>query len=193
MQWWLDHLSAWNGKTLIAHKPSLVESDTTRTSWGAVWTRTGGPWSEAELKWYINCLEAFSGFPGGKTFGSPQSGGVCQPPMGSDQQGVNTIPSLDSGALWKSQPWYLKLLEMLTDFLLKIAMEQDIVSQASMCPATGCWNISGVDSETRAFQKWLHSCFLRRGDKILHSLTTQPLRSGYAGVTNGILILFQAL
>ena len=113
--------------------------------------------------------------------------------MGSDQQGVNTIPSLDSGALWKSQPWYLKLLEILTDFLLKIAMEQDIVSQASIRPATGCWNISGVDSETRAFQKWLHSCFLHRGDKILHSLTTQPFRSGYAGVTNGILILFQAL
>jgi len=28
LQWWIDHLSAWNGRTIMMEKPSLViESD----------------------------------------------------------------------------------------------------------------------------------------------------------------------
>ena len=33
--------------------------------------------------------------------------------------------------VWKSQPWYPKLLEMSTDFPLRIAMEEDLILQVS--------------------------------------------------------------
>ena len=48
LQWWLDHLSAWNGKTIMTEKPSLtVESDASTRGWGASCEgiQTGGPWS----------------------------------------------------------------------------------------------------------------------------------------------------
>ena len=48
LQWWIDHLSSWNGKSLIAEKPSLtVTSDASLTGWGAVCqgTQNGGRWS----------------------------------------------------------------------------------------------------------------------------------------------------
>ena len=35
LEWWLDHLSAWNGKTIMTDKPSLViESDASTRGWG---------------------------------------------------------------------------------------------------------------------------------------------------------------
>ena len=77
LQWWSDHLAAWNGKTLIAHKPSLViESDASRTGWGAVCqgSRTGGPWSETEQQWHINCLEALAAFLAVKCFARDRRG-----------------------------------------------------------------------------------------------------------------------
>ena len=51
LQWWLDHLSAWNGRTITTEKPSLViESDASTQGWGAFCegTQTGGPWSPEE-------------------------------------------------------------------------------------------------------------------------------------------------
>ena len=34
--WWLDHLTVWNGKTIVTEKPSLViESDASTYGWGA--------------------------------------------------------------------------------------------------------------------------------------------------------------
>ena len=57
LEWWLDHLSAWNGKTIMTDKPSLViESDASTRGWGASCegARTGGPWSSEERQWHIN-------------------------------------------------------------------------------------------------------------------------------------------
>ena len=65
LQWWIDYLSSWKGKTLLAHKPALVmEMDASRRGWGAVCqgARTGGPWSEVEQQWHINSLEALAAF-----------------------------------------------------------------------------------------------------------------------------------
>jgi hypothetical protein len=65
LTWWMEHLSAWNGKTLLAEKPVLViESDASRLGWGAVCgdIRTGGPWTQAETRYHINCLEAIAAF-----------------------------------------------------------------------------------------------------------------------------------
>ena len=71
LQWWLDHLAAWNGKTIMAEKPSVViESDASTRGWGATCegVRTGGPWSPEESQWHINCLEALAAFHAVKCF-----------------------------------------------------------------------------------------------------------------------------
>ena len=65
LQWWIDHLNAWNGKTIMAEKPSLViESDASNQGWGATseGVHTGGPWSPEESQWHINCLETLAAF-----------------------------------------------------------------------------------------------------------------------------------
>jgi hypothetical protein len=65
LQWWVDHLTAWNAKTLMTEKPSIVvESDVSTHGWGATCdgVRTGGPWSPEESQWHINCLEALAAF-----------------------------------------------------------------------------------------------------------------------------------
>ena len=71
LQWWIDHLSSWNGKTMLSRKPTLtIESDASRTGWGATCkeVRTGGPWSEEEQRWHINCLETQAAFLAVKCF-----------------------------------------------------------------------------------------------------------------------------
>ena len=69
--WWFNYLSAWNGKTIMAEKPSVViESDALTRGWGATCEgiRTGGPWSPGESQWHINCLEALAAFHAVKCF-----------------------------------------------------------------------------------------------------------------------------
>ena len=60
VQWWQEHLTLWNGRTLLKHRQQLViQSDASMTGWGAVCggVRTGGPWSLEEQRMHINCLE----------------------------------------------------------------------------------------------------------------------------------------
>ena len=60
VRWWQEHLSLWNGRTLLSHRQQLViQSDDSMTGWGAVCegTRTGGPRSQAERMLHINSLE----------------------------------------------------------------------------------------------------------------------------------------
>ena len=60
LEWWQDHFTQWNGRSLIAHNTSLtIETDASTKGWGAVCNgvRTGGPWSPQERTMHINCLE----------------------------------------------------------------------------------------------------------------------------------------
>ena len=61
LQWWIDHLSDWNGKSLIrSQRPDVViESDASLRGWGVTsnGVNTGGPWNAQEKGWHINCLE----------------------------------------------------------------------------------------------------------------------------------------
>ena len=71
LEWWLNHMSFWNGKTLMAERPSLtIESDASRRGWGATCngSRTGGPWSNSESQYHINTLEAVAAFHAIKCF-----------------------------------------------------------------------------------------------------------------------------
>ena len=71
LQWWEDHLSQWNGRTLVTEKPAVViETDASKRGWGATsqGVRTGGPWSRSESNMHINCLEALAAFLAIKCF-----------------------------------------------------------------------------------------------------------------------------
>ena len=71
LQWWIDHLSTWNGKTMLSRKPALtIVSDASHTGWGATCeeVRTEGPWFEEEQRWHINCLETQAAFLAVKCF-----------------------------------------------------------------------------------------------------------------------------
>ena len=59
LEWWRDHFTQWNGRSLIAHNSSLtIETDASKRG-GAVCNgvRTGGPWTPEERSMHINCLE----------------------------------------------------------------------------------------------------------------------------------------
>ena len=71
LEWWRDHFSQWNGRSLIAHNSSLtIETDASKKGWGAVCNgvRTGGPWSPEERTMHINCLELLAAFLAVKCF-----------------------------------------------------------------------------------------------------------------------------
>ena len=63
LEWWITHLSLWNGRSIIKHKPTMsVETDASLRGWEAICkgVRTGGPWSIKEQSWHINCLELWA-------------------------------------------------------------------------------------------------------------------------------------
>ncbi|XP_078506931.1 uncharacterized protein LOC144767311 [Lissotriton helveticus] len=64
MNWWLEHMDAWNGKAIFAATlDAITESDAGRWGWGAGCgtLETGGRWSQEELRLHINCLELLAG------------------------------------------------------------------------------------------------------------------------------------
>lgn len=64
LQWWLDHMEAWNGRAIFVSLPDLViESDASCLGWGASCgaVSVGGRWTEEELPLHINCLELLAG------------------------------------------------------------------------------------------------------------------------------------
>ena len=71
LQWWVDHFTNWNGRSLISRKVQLtLETDASLTGWGATCegTRTGGPWSREEQHLHINCLELLAAILAVKCF-----------------------------------------------------------------------------------------------------------------------------
>ena len=53
LEWWKNHLTAWNGKSLVLRQPDLrIESDASLIGWGASCqgTQMGGPWSQQAHK-----------------------------------------------------------------------------------------------------------------------------------------------
>ena len=71
LDWWMNQLARWNGKSLIMTQPGLqIESDASLIGWGAYCqgTHTGGPWSLREKRLHINCLELLVATLAVKTF-----------------------------------------------------------------------------------------------------------------------------
>ena len=71
VQWWRDHLIAWNGRAIVRQPVQLtIETDASTKGWGAYCQgiSTGGRWSPEEKELHINCLELLAGSLAVKTF-----------------------------------------------------------------------------------------------------------------------------
>ena len=63
LQWWIDHLESWNGRSLLPDKTDMVvTTDASETGWGASLgsRRTGGYWNLSERLFHINVLEVMA-------------------------------------------------------------------------------------------------------------------------------------
>ncbi len=71
IQWWRDHLIAWNGRAILRQPIQLtIETDASTKGWGAhcQGISTGRRWSPEEAELHINCLEVLAGSFALKTF-----------------------------------------------------------------------------------------------------------------------------
>jgi hypothetical protein len=60
LQWWIDHITNWNGRCITIPAPDLViTTDASLKGWGAVCQgiRTRGLWTQQESSLHINALE----------------------------------------------------------------------------------------------------------------------------------------
>ena len=65
LQWWIDQLSIWNGRSLISPAPDLIiTTDASLKGWGAVCqgVHTRGLWTQEESLLHINARELNSRF-----------------------------------------------------------------------------------------------------------------------------------
>ena len=79
LSWWSRQLTRWNGKGLVLTEPDIrIESDASlvgcRASCRGI--LTGGPWSEEEKKYHINCLELLAATLAVKSFVKDQQNKV---------------------------------------------------------------------------------------------------------------------
>ena len=77
LEWWNSKLQNWNGKSLLDKEVNLViDSDASLAGWGAACQdqRTGGPWSDQERQYHINCLELLAAFLALQTFAKGKEG-----------------------------------------------------------------------------------------------------------------------
>lgn len=71
LQWWVNNVSEWNGRTMLQSSPHcVIETDASKAGWGAFHQgeATGGCWSPEEQKLHINELELLAVFYALKSF-----------------------------------------------------------------------------------------------------------------------------
>ena len=130
--------------------------------------------------------------------------GYANPPWNLVGRVLNTVRQLQVtlvlvAPVWKSQPWYPILLEMLVDFPTLLPHKEDLIipshpmSTPAVLPPLAAWLISGDVTKTKTFQKRAKICSLHHGGRSLRSPMTHCLESGWAGATNGTQIPFQDL
>ena len=97
--------------------------------------------------------------------------------------------------VWKTQPWYPLLLQMLVAIPRLINHHQTMLNRGpeDFVPQLAVWHISGRDIETKSFRRKLLPSCSSHGELRPTSLTTHSLASGIAGVVQGVQIPFQAL
>ena len=94
--------------------------------------------------------------------------------------------------VWKTQPWYPLLLQMLIAIPCLITHVQAMLYRdpEDLAPQLAVWHISGRDTETKSFRRKLPRSCSSHGEL---RLTTHSLANGIAGVVQGTEIPFQDL
>ncbi|XP_065902413.1 uncharacterized protein [Dysidea avara] len=95
--------------------------------------------------------------------------------------------------VWKAQPWFPTLLNMLIDhprLIIPTPRKPISVDPMPLLPQLAVWHISGISSEVRTFQKKLQHCSSSHGGPKQTSPMTHCLENGIAGVLNGLSIHF---
>ncbi len=96
--------------------------------------------------------------------------------------------------VWRTQPWYPILLEMLVDAPHLIPPQRQATSRSQMrTPQLAAWPISGKNAEITSFRRKLARSSLAHGGKKQINPTTPSLGDGIAGVVDGVPIHFQVL
>ena len=101
--------------------------------------------------------------------------------------------------VWKSQPWYPTLLEMLIDFPILLPHKGDLILPTNpgcvleVVPQLAAWLISGNVTKIKRFQRKAWSCSSPLGGRNPPDLMTHSFKSGWSGAVNGIPIPFQDL
>ena len=100
--------------------------------------------------------------------------------------------------VWKGQPWYPTLLEMLYDYpqqlpcTLNLFQRTSNVNQMDLLPQLAVWPVSRKNSDAEVFQKQLRSSSLHPGGAKHPEPMTNTSGNGWAGVLNRDEIPFQA-
>ena len=103
--------------------------------------------------------------------------------------------------LWKIQPWYPLLLELLEDVPQRIPHQPDLVvmpqrqefSMQQGVPQLVAWPISGNPTDHEAFLRRLQTSCLHHGETKLTPIMGPHSLSGLAGVSRGVEIPFRGL
>ena len=103
--------------------------------------------------------------------------------------------------VWKTQPWYPLLLDILADVPCLLPQREDLVISPSErefimpagVPQLAAWPLSGKSADREAFQQKLHSWSQLHCVPNQHHLMHPSLGNGTAGVWNGVEIPLRAL
>ena len=98
--------------------------------------------------------------------------------------------------MWKMQPWYLLLLQLLSWFPLLISMKENLVISPTQeefimpsgVPQLVVWQLSGNGADQEAFQKQLQDYWSHHGGTTPNKHMSLSLNGGIAGVRNRIKI-----
>ena len=104
--------------------------------------------------------------------------------------------------IWRSQPWYPALLELLTDYPVVLPRNPELLSDPAGNPhplmivgqlQLAAWKLSGIDRLQQEFQRKLPNCWQQDGVGGQTQHTKVHGRDGIAGVLNSKLIHFHVL
>ena len=166
LMWWDNHMSKWNGKSLVKTEiDKVIDSDASLTRWGAICSqqRTRGPWSAEESKMHINCLELLAATFAVKTFVKKLIGHVLSQAQTQNAHLVLLAP------VWKSQPWYPVLLGMLVDYPRLLPRDSQVMISPDPSILTlqlAVWRTSRIDTKAISFRRKLgaHAQLLENKD-----------------------------
>lgn len=100
--------------------------------------------------------------------------------------------------VWKTQPWYPLVLEMLVDFPRLLPREEGLVISPTQekfimpagVPQLAAWPLLGRNADQKAFQKRLLDCSGHHGGEKHRLIMNHSSRGGVAGATREIEIPF---